>query len=204
MMSKTHLAVGVASSLAVTMPDSVGGLFKAVIGGCVGGVLCDVECRSTPGMRDALYGRIIAAGVTVLLLAMDRIINSGIWVRILSQSKSSIILGLVILFATCLVGRLSDHRTFTHSLLYVLLITFGSFCIDPEFLIPVLAGGLSHLTIDTLNKKPVPWLYPLRKKGICFNICFASKTGNAVCMWLGLIASIALIGWRLTAIIASV
>lgn len=202
MMSKTHLAVGVAASVAVTMPESIGGLFTAVIGGCVGGILCDIECKSTPEMRDALHGRLIAAGIVAILLILDKIINSGIWNRILSQDSFSLVLGAIVLIITCIVGRTSEHRTFTHSLLFVLLITSGSYCIDPELAAPVFAGGVSHLAIDTLNKKPVPWLFPFRKKGVCFKLCYASKTGNTICMWMGTAASLALIGWRVSVIIA--
>ena len=97
MMSKTHLAVGVAASVAVTMPESIGGLFTAVIGGCVGGILCDIECKSTPEMRDALHGRLIAAGIVAILLILDKIINSGIWNRILSQDSFSLVLGAIVL-----------------------------------------------------------------------------------------------------------
>lgn len=197
MMSKTHITVGVAASLAVSIPTTIGGVFSAVIGGAIGGILCDIECRSTPEMRDALYGRFIAAGITGVLLLADRLLNAGIWTSILSQDHFSLGLGAVVLLVTCLIGRFSEHRTFTHSLLYVLLITFGFFCITPELLFPVLAGGVSHLIIDTFNKKPVPWLFPLRKRGICFKVCYASKLGNAILMWAGLVASIALLGWRI-------
>ena len=197
MMSKTHITVGVAASLAVSIPTTIGGVFSAVIGGAIGGILCDIECRSTPEMRDALYGRFIAAGITGVLLLAERLLNAGIWTSILSQDHFSLGLGAVVLLVTCLIGRFSEHRTFTHSLLYVLLITFGFFCITPELLFPVLAGGVSHLIIDTFNKKPVPWLFPLRKRGICFKVCYASKLGNAILMWAGLVASISLLGWRI-------
>ena len=97
------------------------------------------------------------------------------------------------LLITCLFGRRSEHRTFTHSLLYVLLIDFGAFCICPAFLMPVLAGGLSHLIIDTLNKKPVPWLFPFFQPGFCLKWCYASKKANTVLMWVGLAMDIVLV-----------
>lgn len=199
-MSKTHLTVGIAASLAITAPTTLGKIFSAVIGGCIGGAICDIECRSTPTMRDALHGRSIAAGITCTLLLADKILNTGIWNSILSQEKSSLILGTIVLLATCLKGRFSGHRTFTHSLLYVSLVCFGCFCITPELKIPVLAGGISHLVIDTFNRKPVPWLYPMIKKGICLKLCYANKLGNSIMMWAGLAASIALLAWRIMVI----
>ena len=170
----------------------------AVIGGAVGGILCDNECRSTPDMRDALYGRYIAAGLSAFLLAIDWLFDTGIWIGILSQDRFSLGLGANVLLLTCAKGRQSDHRTFTPSLLYVMLIGFGFLCITPLLAAPVLAGGFSHLVIDTFNKKPVPWLHPIRKKGICFKVCYASKKGNTILMWAGLAASVALLAWRVS------
>ncbi len=196
MMSKTHLAIGTAASLAVTMPSSTESLFTAIIGGCVGGILCDIECKSTRGMRDALYGRIIAAAVTVGLLLADRILNTGICLNLASRDTLWLITGAVILLVTGIVGRFSAHRTFTHSLFYIVLITVGFYFIIPNLVIPVLSGGISHLVIDTFNKMPVPWLYPLRKNGFCFKLCYANRIGNAVLMWVGFVACIGLITWR--------
>ena len=204
MMSKTHITVGVATSLAVCMPTTTGCILSAVIGGAVGGILCDIECKSTPVMRDAVYGRLIAAGVSGIVLAADWFLKTGIWASIFSQDKFSLILGAAVLLITCIIGRLSEHRTFTHSLLFVLLIDFGFFCISPLLMVPVLAGGLSHLIIDTFNKKPVPWLYPIRKKGFCFNVCYASKIGNSILMWAGFGACLALLIWRIMIILGKV
>ena len=198
MMAKTHITVGIAASLAICMPTTPDEVLSAVMGGAIGGILCDIECRSTPQMRDALYGRFIVAAITSLILLSDKIFNTGIIASILSQDRFSLILGSAILLVTCIFGRLSDHRTFTHSLLFVLLISFGFYCVTPKLLYPVLAGGLSHLVIDTLNRMPVPWLYPLKKKGICFKLCYASKTGNAICMWIGFVTSLALLAWRIS------
>lgn len=200
MMSKTHITVGVAASLAVCMPSTVGGVISAVIGGAIGGILCDIECKSTPKVRDALYGRLIAAGLTGILLLTDIVLNTGLWISIISRERFFLGLGAIVIIVTCLIGRFSRHRTFTHSLLYVLLISFGFFCITPELLFPVLSGGISHLIIDTFNKKPIPWLYPLIKRGICFKICNAGKIGNTIMMWLGLVASVALLSWRIMVI----
>ena len=200
MMSKTHITVGIAAALSACCPSDYAGILVSVAGGAIGGVLCDIECKSTSHNRDALTGRIIVAGITVATILVDGFLKTGNWNRIMSRENYYLITGVIVLLVTCIMGRRSEHRTFTHSLLYVVLITFGFFCILPELALPVLAGGLSHLTIDTLNKKPVPWLYPIRKAGICFKLCYASKTGNTVLMWAGLIASIVLFGWRIAAI----
>ena len=199
-MSKTHLTVGIATALAVCRPTSIGGIYAAVIGGATGGILCDIECRSRKGMRDALVGRIIAAVLSLALLIADYTMNAGICEHILQQDKYTIMLGSGILLITCIIGRRSSHRTFTHSLLYVMLISLGIYIITPMIGIPCLYGGISHLIIDTFNKKEVPWFYPFVKKGICFRLCYASKTANTVIMWVGLVFCIGLLVWRISVI----
>ncbi len=200
MMSKTHITVGIATSLVVCRPTTLEGIFASVIGGAAGGILCDIECRSTPQMRDALYGRLIALGICISLLFADIITNAGIWASIMAQNVIGVAIGIGVLLVTCIVGRFSEHRTFTHSLLYSFFITLGFYLISPKFLMPVAAGCLSHLLIDTLNKKPVPWLYPINKGGFCLKLCYASKAANTVLMWIGLAASIGLLIWRITCI----
>lgn len=199
MMSKTHITVGIATSLAVCRPNTLEGIFASVLGGAAGGILCDIECRSSPGMKDALYGRLIALGLGIAILIADWITNAGIWASILSQNITMLIVGCIVLIATCVVGRFSPHRTFTHSLLFCFLITFGFYCLTPTLLGPVLAAGISHLIIDTFNKMPVPWLFPF-KKGFCLKLCYAKGVANTVLMIAGLVASIALLIWRITII----
>ena len=197
MLSKTHLTVGVAAALAVSPCRTAGELFAAVIGGALGGVLCDVECKDLPGRKDVFAGRLGAGALTVLLLAADSIMKAGLWASIRTQPLSSVIVGTLIVILAASLGHRSAHRTLTHSLLYVGLLGLGCGLISPLLTLPVLAGGLSHLLLDTLNKKPVPWLYPLVKKGFCLRLCRADKAANAAFLWLGLAASAALIAWKI-------
>ncbi len=205
MMSKTHLTVGVATSLAICQPATVGTLMTAIAGGAAGSILCDIECKGHPGMWDAAIGRIIAIGISLTALAIDYFAGDSLVLPTIQQIQmrnySSLISGAIVLLATCIAGRHSQHRTFTHSLLYVLLISLGFGCISSALSLPVFAAGISHLVIDTFNKKPVPWLFPFFRPGICFKICYASKIGNTVLMWSGLAASLALLTYRLFIIV---
>ena len=195
-MSKTHLAVGAAAALAACPGRTAGEVLAAVIGGALGGVLCDVECKDLPNAKDALDGRIGAGGLTVALLAADAVMGAGLWTSIRSQPLTSVIVGGLILILAASLGHLSAHRTYTHSLLYTGLISLGFSLISPLLAVPALAGGLSHLVLDTLNKKPVPWLYPLIKKGVCLKLCRADRKANALFLLLGLAVSAALLVWK--------
>ena len=106
MLSKTHLTVGVAAALAVCPARAAGDLFAAVIGGALGGVLCDVECKDLPGRKDAFAGRLGAGALTVLLLAADSIMQAGLWTSIRTQPLPSVIVGALITLAVTVLYEL--------------------------------------------------------------------------------------------------
>ena len=201
MMSKTHLAVGIAAALTVSPARTVGGVFAAVIGGALGGVLCDVECKTPPDARDIFAGQMGAGCLTVMLLCADAIMRAGLWDSIRSQNLYILILGVLSVILLTSLGHLTAHRSLTHSLLYVALLAFGLSLVSPMLLYPALAGGISHLALDTLNKKSVPWLYPIDRNGFCLKLCRADRTANAVFFWLGFGASVALLAVKATALI---
>lgn len=87
MMSKTHITVGIAAAMAAYCPSDYAGILVSVVGGAIGGVLCDIECKSTPHNRDALTGRIIVAGITGATILADGLLKNGIWNRIMSQEN---------------------------------------------------------------------------------------------------------------------
>ena len=55
-----------------------------------------------------------------------------------------------------------------------------------------MAGYISHIIIDLLNKKNVQVFFPIGK-GFCFGLCYANKLGNKVLMYGGLGISILLL-----------
>ena len=87
MMSKTHIAVGIAVSLAACRPSDTVGIFASIAGGAIGGILCDIECKSTPQMQDALTGRIIAAGIAGAMMLADALLKTGLLSGILSRER---------------------------------------------------------------------------------------------------------------------
>ena len=127
--------------------------------------------------------------------------HAGLWMSIRSQNLYTLMLGALTVILLTSLGHLTAHRTFTHSLLYVGLLAFGLSRISPMLLVPALAGGVSHLALDTLNKKSVPWLYPIDRNGFCLKLCHADRTANAAFFWLGLGAGVALLAVKASAFI---
>lgn len=179
MMGKTHVAAGIAASLAIMQPSTIGGCFTAVLGGAFGGMICDVECRSAPRRRDALVTRLIVLIIFGAIYFADTRMNAGITAALLSEDRAHIVAGAAILIITAMIGRATAHRTFTHSLLYMLLITVGSGLIYPPISGAVLAGMASHIALDLLNKRPMQLLYPF-KWGACLRLCYADGVVNSL------------------------
>lgn len=187
MMSKTHYAVGLATSLAVIQPKTINECLTAVIAGTIGGVLADNDILDNDYQADALIGQLLAAGTTALAVIFDYLFKLGICLTIVSRPILSIIggVGFVVLW---FVGFFSDHRTFTHSLTALALYSLAVWLIYPPILLGFAVAYFSHLFLDILNKKKVPILYPF-EFGICLKMCYANKTANKVFMYIGFAAS---------------
>ena len=45
MLGKTHITLGIASSLIITQPETVSGVIGAMVGGAIGGWIVDIDCK---------------------------------------------------------------------------------------------------------------------------------------------------------------
>lgn len=195
MMSKTHLFVGMATALALSNINTPADCVAVLAGGAVGGVLADVDILKDDYKSDALMGELFAIAITAILVGMDFLFNWGVWRYIIANRIISIVgvVGMVILWA---IGFAKDHRTFTHSIIAMLSYSLCATLIYPRLGIACMLGYMSHLLLDILNKKKIQLFYPL-KGGICFGWCYANKAANKIFMFLGLIAMIILLVYRI-------
>ena len=191
-MSKTHVTVGVASALGIALglPNTPQILLASVAFGALGGTTPDVDILDDDYKHDALIGQLISFGLCGLMLGLDWLFRYEILSSILNNWIFAVIgvIGYLILY---IKGYGSDHREFTHSFLSLLLFSIAvAFIYAPA--VPFYAiGYLSHLAIDLLNKKGIQLFFPFKPKP-CLKLCYASKTGNTVLMYIGLGASIIL------------
>lgn len=88
-----------------------------------------------------------------------------------------------------IVNIFFGHRTFTHSLLFIVLITILLSLIKTPnyYMVSILGGMLSHVILDMLTPRGVKFLYPL-PINIKFPITF--KTGGLVDLSLATALSI--------------
>lgn len=213
MMGYTHAAIGAAGGLAAAIlfgaTDATPALYvTATIAGAIGGVAVDadvIDQREGRIVTDGSRSRLAVIGLLIVGLLLDIGAEMGILSSILSKSDNARIgfFGFLILFLIAnLIGRFVGHRTFSHSLWFILLTTV---CITLGY--PVAGGyyflgAILHLLFDLLNhqapNKDGTWhgvwlLYPIKLgKGIALKKCKAFGTGNTTIYFLSMILYVAL------------
>ena len=93
--------------------------------------------------------------------------------------------------ALAIIGVATPHRTFTHSLLCLVLWTLSGQLVSPQLGAAFSIGIASHLLLDLFNRKGQRLLFPLKKR-FCLNVCASDGRANQALGGIGLIASIVL------------
>ncbi len=185
MLGKTHITLGIASSLILTQPETVSGVIGAMVGGALGGWIVDVDCKKTDADQEKIFDSIIDGLFIGALIMVDCLLDNGICQYILSNWGFQIWGALIGFIVLLLIGFNTTHRTFTHSLFAMLLfgITMYFFC--RPIAISFVIGYTSHLVADLFNKKGIQILYPVKSR-ICLNLCLSNGTANKVLFWVAL------------------
>lgn len=190
MLGKTHMAVGIAATLAITQPSGISELVLAVGAGSLGALISDIDVGTSNSHRDA--DKITALSVVVVLavFALDYFCNTQIIERIIGSSGYlRIIAGLLLFIGICAFGKEQPHRSFMHSFLALILLSFALGLIWEKTVIYFAVGFLSHLATDIFNKKKVRLLYPL-KGGVSLGLFHAYGLANDIFFVVGSIVAV--------------
>lgn len=190
MLGKTHMAVGIAATLTITQPSGISELLLAVGAGSLGALISDIDVGTSNSHRDA--DKITALSVVVVLavFALDYFCNTQIIERIIGSSGYlRIIAGLLLFIGICAFGKEQPHRSFMHSFLALILLSFALGLIWENAVIYFAVGFLSHLATDIFNKKKVRLLYPL-KGGVSLGLFHAYGLANDIFFAVGSIVAV--------------
>ena len=190
MMSKTHLSVGIAASLAIA-PATPEGLTYALMGGSVGSLICDVDRNAERPTKDHKQGWLISFTIFFAAFMHE---SYAYWrtfrvENLLSDPVKLICFGAFLLLLLFAIN--GAHRGFSHSLLMFLASSVLVYFISPQTSLFYGTGFLTHILLDLLNKRPVRIFYPA--KGVCLNLFYVDGTANGVLMLLGMAAAAALL-----------
>lgn len=185
MLGKTHMAVGIATTLAVIPPENTRQLLLEVGAGAVGALISDIDVGTSESHRDADVITYLTLGVVAVVIALDHFMNTGIVFRIKqSEGWFRIILGILMFVGICAYGKEQPHRSFMHSFLALFLLEISIGIIYPAFIWPFAVGFLSHLASDILNRRKVRLLYPI-PGGISLGLFSAKGVANSIFLWIG-------------------
>ncbi len=191
MLSKTHLACGIAASLAILQPQTPKGMAAAVIGGALGGSVPDIDTIKSRTSLDS----VITQGAALLIAAgavfLDWYFHFGI-LSYLGSHPESAATGAVLYLILVIIGFYAPHRGFTHSILAMLLFTAAVRILYPGAADTFAVGYLSHLALDLLNRKPLELLFPVRR-GLCLKLCYSNRMANRIFFAAGCILSAVLL-----------
>ena len=180
MLGKTHMAVGIAATLAITQPSGISELVLAVGAGSLGALISDIDVGTSNSHRDADKITALSAVVVLAVFALDYFCNTQIIERIIGSSGYlRIIAGLLLFIGICAFGKEQPHRSFMHSFLALILLSFALGLIWEKAVIYFAVGFLSHLATDIFNKKKVRLLYPL-KGGVSLGLFHAYGLANDI------------------------
>ena len=221
MMSKTHIAVGVACGLAIAPTGSIESCVAAIVGGSVGGIMADCDITPSKAHKDALIGRLIVVALVFVCLAIDYGADYAGWLpSSLSASLSSVgffaglgpgqgicdyllahlglplVSGIALFVVLTFLGGHTDHRSFTHSLVAMAAFCFAAYLVCEPLLPFFTVGYASHLALDITNKQGIRLFWP-HKAHLSLGWCTAKGKANAVVMAVGFAAAVLLLAWRL-------
>lgn len=178
MLGKTHMMVGIAAALAVTRPETVSGIVTASGVGAIGSLISDIDVGTSSSHKDA--NRVILLTVIVAALAViaDFAGHLGLIQKIMNNSSIvRTIIGCVVFIGTCAFGKEQPHRSFMHSLLALVILSFALGLIYIPIVPYFIIGFLSHIATDIFNRRKVRLLYPF-KGGVSLNLFRANGIAN--------------------------
>lgn len=178
MLGKTHMMVGIATTLTITRPQKVSEMIMAVGAGAIGGLICDIDVETSKSHKEA--DRLVALSCLFILaiMASDLFFNTRIFSGILKQGGViKILIGMGLFVGVCAYGKEKPHRSFMHSLLALALLDIGLFIAFRKVVVYFSIGFISHIAIDLLNKRKVKVFYPIGD-GFALSLCKAKGLVN--------------------------
>ncbi|MBE5805239.1 MAG: metal-dependent hydrolase [Clostridiales bacterium] len=176
MTKDTHIASGLALSVALSQPETFKTLAICIVGATIGSVISDIDVTTSKSRKDLEIIISISVIAIVLCTILEAIFHLGILTMLQTQTNLfRIILGFSLFLCICCIGINTKHRTFMHSALCVIALTGIVWIIIPTASIPFCIAMLSHIFLDFFNTKRVQIFYPLKKPRIAFKLCHSSS-----------------------------
>ena len=184
MLSKAHLACGLALGFTLFSPGTPEEAIPVIAGAAAGSLICDIDTEGASEKADASRWRKAGLGIILLAFLADHL-TGGSFVRTAAVHWPYLwFAGLAVFLITCSFASVSSHRGFSHSLAALALEAGSVWLMFPPAAMPFAAAFISHILLDILNKKPVRLLYPV-KRGFCLGMFYADRLADKICTAAG-------------------
>lgn len=200
MLGKTHAAAGVATALLFTNPTNIAGVGLSIAFGCIGGLLPDVDSKNSIAnqkLNTVIKVTALVSVAVTMFLFFTR--GNGGDLPFSAKDRSPLlvrVIAFICLICVLFVGSKTPHRSFTHSLEFLILTTLCVYFIYHAATFPFAIGVLSHIALDLLNKKKLSLVWCLRIRA-GFSLVPANGQANSFCYFSFVLASVVLVVWRL-------
>ena len=136
----------------------------------------DVGTSDAHNKVDHIIG--LAMGAIVGVVIVDAVFHVGIYDRLMADSNiARIITGISAFLCICIFGMKQPHRSFMHSILALLGLSFFVYMIFPDVAPYFSIGFISHMVIDALNGKREKLFWPIGK-GFALRMCSSNGLVN--------------------------
>lgn len=193
MLGKTHFSVGMAAGLALCRPQSITMLVAGTALAGFGGIISDIDVGTSGAYNkvDRIIG--LAIGTVTGIVIADAVFHVGIYDRLMADSNiARIITGVLAFLCTCIFGMKQPHRSFMHSILALLGLSFFVYMIFSDVAPYFSIGFASHMVIDAFNGKREKLFWPIGK-GFALRMCSSNGMINNLLFHLSNIATVILI-----------
>lgn len=193
MTGKTHLVVvtALASGLLLLNHNTSNSdiITTSIVLSALGAILPDIDTKHSI-MRKMFYGTISAIGFMIALIFYSNINPKSLinW----DEVTVPIIIGIFSFIGLLIYGFFSNHRTFTHTLLGLILFSLSIYmiCNNLAYTMYFAIGMLSHQLLDMLNKERIYWLNPITKKDFALYSINSSGAISTMMFVAGLLVTI--------------
>jgi inner membrane protein len=197
MMGYTHAVIGACGAITLATISgnwSAETYMIASVAGALGGTAIDIDTKdriTNPKVTDAGRTRLAVIGLVAFGVIMDFVLKTGIIREIVSRQYYSLG-GMVAFIILGTIGSFTPHRTFSHSLLFILLTSLCIGFVYPTAMKYYFIGSILHLLLDMLNNPynghGIWLLYPLKRgNGIALRLCQAARKGNKAFYFVGIV-----------------
>ncbi len=162
MYIRTHSVVGVSVSLLILNP-SVESLYSSLIFSTLGSILPDIDHEYVASKR--IFPLLIF--ISLLCLYLD-----------LLHFNNKSIVGITLFISILIIYYLGEHRTISHSLLGLILISIPVYIINPIAISPFILGYGFHLIADSFTKTGIKLFYPYKNTSYGLKIINMYKIGD--------------------------